>query len=221
MADGFAELLDRSNTFFRALARNNTRDWFEPRRAEYTNEIKKPAELLGDIMAEELARLTGARFKPKLFRIHRDVRFSKDKTPYNAHLHLMWSGDDPAAPSWFFGSSPDYCTLFTGLPGLSGAALTRFRAMIDRGGDALKVAMAKAETDVGACLSDFGAAPLKRVPRPFDADHPHGDLLRRKSLILGAPPAGDWRDTGFLPALTATARGLLPVWRVLNAGMTA
>jgi hypothetical protein len=58
----------------------------------YRDEIKKPAELMADLFAEDLARHTGkCRMVSKVFRIHRDVRFSKDKTPYNTHLHLLWS----------------------------------------------------------------------------------------------------------------------------------
>jgi uncharacterized protein (DUF2461 family) len=53
---------------------------------------------MSDLFAEDLARLTGKPHVPKVFRIHRDVRFSKDKTPYNTHLHLMWSRPGDAVP---------------------------------------------------------------------------------------------------------------------------
>ncbi len=94
MSDGFSELIDESNRFFLELKANNTREWFQDRKDFYTAEIKKPAELLADLLAEDLNRLTGVPHKPKLFRIHRDVRFSKDKTPYNAHLHFQWNRPD-------------------------------------------------------------------------------------------------------------------------------
>ena len=116
MADGFADLIEVSNRFFAELKVNNTREWFQDRKDFYNTDIKKPAELLADLLAEDLNRLTGNPHKPKLFRIHRDVRFSKDKTPYNPHLHFQWSRPDTAtAPNWFLGSSPDYLIVAMGV----------------------------------------------------------------------------------------------------------
>lgn len=216
MADGFAELIDRSNTFFAGLAENNRKDWFEPRKDSFVRDIRKPAELLGDLFAEDLARRTGVAHRPKLFRIYRDVRFSKDKTPYNAHLHLLWrqSGEGPA-PAWFFGSAPDYLSFGLGLMDLRGPALTRFRAFIDRHGAALEAAMARAARR-GAGLSDWGPPPLKRVPAPYGADHPQAGLLKRRALALHVPLTDGWRATGLLPAMGEAAQTLMPVWTILH-----
>lgn len=219
MADGYTELIDRANEFFAALARNNTRDWFEPRKAAYVAEIRKPAERLGDRLAGDIARLTGKPHRPKLFRIYRDVRFSRDKTPFNPHLHLMWTQAAPDAPAWFFGAAPDYLVLGVGLMGPKGAALTRYRALVDSRGTALSDAIAAAAAGVGARISNWGPAPLKRVPKPFDPDHPQGDLLRRKALALDADLPADWRAAGLTASVDRVAAALLPVWRILDQGM--
>ena len=155
--------------------------------------------------------------KSKLFRIHRDIRFSKDKTPYNTHLHMMWrpSGSE-TAPVFFFGSSPDYLSVGAGVAGLSGPRLARYRSAVDRDGDAIVDALETAHEGVGATLTDWGAPPLKRVPKPYDPDHPHGELLKRKSLTVGCELPDDWRDRGLVPSVNACARGLLPVWIWLN-----
>lgn len=218
MSDGFAELIDRSNAFFAELARNNSRDWFAPRKDHYTTEIRRPAELLADLVAEDLSRLTGTAHSAKVFRIYRDVRFSKDKSPYTPHLHISWrpSKGPEAAPQWFFGSAPDYLVLCTGLPDLSGDSLTRWRTFVDAEGDSLAEGIELAERQIGARMSGWGVAPLKRVPKPYAPDHPHGNLLKRKSLVLEAPPRSDWRDAGLIPALRATAEGFLPLWRLLS-----
>jgi uncharacterized protein (TIGR02453 family) len=217
MSDGFPDLIDSANGFFRDLAENNTREWFEPRKAQYTDTIRKPAALLADLVAEDLGRLTGHSHAAKLFRIHRDVRFSKDKSPYNPHLHMMWSqtGPDPR-PVWFFGVAPDYITVGMGSTGLSGARLADYRALVDAKGPALEKAIAAARDEVGATLSDWGPPPLKRVPKPYAPDHPHGDLLRRKGLTLSAPLPEDWRNRGVIPSLGATMAGLRPVWALLD-----
>ena len=64
--------------------------------------------------------------------------------------------------------------------GLQGKPLTAYRALVDRRGDALQDAIDATKGD----MSEYGAVPLKRVPKPYDADHPHEALLRRKSLIV-------------------------------------
>ena len=132
MSDSFADLIDRAVGFFTELQANNRKDWYEERKAFYTAEIKKPAELLASVLRDDLTAKTEVSHKEKLFRIHRDVRFSKDKTPYNTHLHLMWSSPKDGGPTWFFGASPDYLVVGTGMMGLQGAALTKFRAWSTR-----------------------------------------------------------------------------------------
>ncbi len=219
MSDDFAGLIDTANAFFAELKANNRKDWFEPRKTHYRDAIRKPAELLADLLAEDLGRLTGKPQKPKVFRVHRDVRFSADKTPYNPHLHLMWSqaGVD-LAPVWFFGASPDYLIVGAGLPGLSGPALNRYRALVDEAGSELAAAIETAQAN-GAELSDWGPPPLKRVPKPYAPDHPQAELLKRKALTMSAPLPEGWRETGLVAGILAAAGMLHPVWTLLDAGL--
>ncbi|MBY4894091.1 DUF2461 domain-containing protein [Rhodobacteraceae bacterium N5(2021)] len=211
MSDGFDTLITRANAFFTDLRADNTKAFYEGHKALYNAEIKKPAELLADLMAEDLAKATGKAHKPKVFRIHRDVRFSKDKTPYNTHLHLMWQRPS-LGPAWFFGASPEYLILGMGIMGLEKDSLTTYRNMVDRDGDDLTDAMAAS----GAQLSDWGPAPLKRVPKPFDQDHPHADLLKRKSFALTADLPEGWQDKGLLKTLNRMIPAILPVWKILD-----
>jgi uncharacterized protein (TIGR02453 family) len=218
MSDGFAEMIHRARAFFRDLADTNTREFYEARKEVYTAEIRKPAELLADLLAEDLARATGRPHAPKVFRIQRDVRFSKDKTPYNTHLHLLWSRPGPAtAPAWFFGAAPAYVTYGMGLPGLEKDDLATYRRLVDTQGDALAGDMEAARDAGRVTLSDWGPPPLKRVPNPYDADHPHGDLLKRKAFILHAPLPDGWEETGLVRTLGALTETLLPLWRRLDA----
>lgn len=220
MADGFDEMITEARAFFTDLKANNTKDWFEPRKDTYTKRIKKPAELLADLFAENLERITGATMKPKVFRIYRDVRFSKDKTPYNAHLHISWFRPGAGErPGWFFGAAPEYLLLGTGLPGLSGPALAKFRAEIDTDGAELQARLAEAGRGAAAHLSDFGPEPLKRVPKPYAADHPQADLLKRKALFLQSDLPEEWAQDGLIASLRARAKVLHPVWQWLDEAM--
>ena len=218
MADGFEQMVDAGLALFTELRANNSKAWFEPRKAHYKDAIAGPAAFFADLVAEDIARLTGAAHTPKVFRIYRDVRFSKDKTPLNTHLHIMWQPpeQEALAPAWFWGLSPDYFIVGMGVMGLQGPALTRFRQGIDRHGDALQAALDDA-SDVGVEISDWGPEPLKRVPKPYDADHPHADLLKRKALAVSAPMPEDWRADGVVKATERRVRDLLPVWKVLTS----
>ncbi len=210
MSDGFTDFLDRTQAFCRELAQNNTKDWFEPRKAKWKADVEAPAKLLGEIMAEEISRMTGAPHTAKLFRIHRDVRFSKDKSPYKTHLALLWASADAddLAPSFYFGIEPDSTTFGCGTPGFDKEALIRYRAMVDAWGAPLSDIIEAS----GARIIRIGPPPLKRVPKPYDADHPQGGLLKRKSLALGVDLPAGWRDTGdgLVAALTDCTERLLP-----------
>jgi uncharacterized protein (TIGR02453 family) len=214
MSDGFADMIHAAMGFFAKLKADNTRDFFEAHKAFYTGEIRKPAELMADLFAEDLARATGKAHGPKVFRIHRDVRFSKDKTPYNAHLHILWSRPGTAVtPAWFFGAAPEYLTFGMGVMGLEKDALARYRRMVDDDGDALTAAMAQG----GLSLSDWGPDPLKRVPKPYAEDHPQAELLKHKAFAVSTSLPDGWEDAGLLPALNALVQPMLPVWRILDA----
>lgn len=217
MADGFEQMVDAAVPFFTELAANNSKAWFEPHKDRYTADIKKPAEFMADLLAEDLARVTGKAHIPKVFRIYRDVRFSKDKTPLNPRLHVMWSSadKDALAPAWFCGLSPTYFRAGMGVMGLQGESLTRYRAFVDAWGDGLSDAV----DDVlakGGQLSDWGPEPLKRVPKPYDPDHVHAEFLKRKALAVSIPMPEDWRALGLLKAINGRAKDLMPVWEMFD-----
>jgi uncharacterized protein (TIGR02453 family) len=217
MADGFEQMVDAAVPFFTELAANNSKAWFEPHKDRYTADIKKPAEFMADLLAEDLARVTGKAHSPKVFRIYRDVRFSKDKTPLNPRLHVMWSSadKDALAPAWFCGLSPTYFRVGMGVMGLQGESLTRYRAFVDAWGDGLSDAV-DGVLAKGGQLSDWGPEPLKRVPKPYDPGHVHAEFLKRKALAVSIPMPEDWRAQGVLKAINSQVKDLMPVWEMFD-----
>lgn len=195
-------LIPDARAFLGELKNNNSRDWFTAQKARYDADLKAPALALLDQVAADLERQTGDKVETKLFRPHRDVRFSKDKTPYHEHLHMLWTTPGMA---WFFGISPDYISAGGGRMGMQKETLDAFRARVDAAGDGLQ-----AELDALAAEGfRIGEPDLKRVPRPYDADHPHGALLRRKSMTA-------WMDFDQAPpdpakAVSAVFARLLPL----------
>lgn len=176
--DNLSKTITTARVFLDQLKANNNRDWFNEHKKEYEAAIKTPGTVLGNEMAARLTLLTGKEATPKLFRINRDIRFSKDKTPYNTHLHLLWS--DGSGPAFFFGLSPDYVTAGCGVMGLQKERLDAYRRAVDLHGDQLSSNVERLKNN-GYRLDE---PELKRVPAPFEKDHPHGQLLKRKSLAL-------------------------------------
>lgn len=185
--DGFAGFNQDALTYLAGLANNNTRVWFAQRKAIYEAEIAKPAKACAAALAEALGDLTGKPQTSKVLRIYRDVRFSKDKTPYHARVHMAFSpeGAGASTPMWFFGLDPDKLTLGAGVFAFDGDALARFR-QVAAGPDGAVLAQ---------CLSDLTAAgfvirapDLKRVPAGFDKTHPQSVLLRHKGVSVWTNP---------------------------------
>lgn len=79
-------------TFFRQLARNNTREWFQPRKAKYEEHVRGPMLDLVEQIVDDLRKFAVDHVVPPakaVYRIHRDTRFSNDKTPYKTHVAAL------------------------------------------------------------------------------------------------------------------------------------
>lgn len=182
MSDPYANLITQAQGFYTALSKDNTRDWWLAHKADYDTKLKSPALALVDDMRAPLEQLSGEAITHKLFRPHRDVRFSKDKTPYSTHLHMMWTvaGGGRQDPVFFFGIAPDHVTVGAGMTGFDKPVLEDWRKFVDLDGPRV------AGIIDGVTAHGFTPreAALKRVPPTFDANHPQGDLLKHKSFVL-------------------------------------
>lgn len=175
----YETLVPDARAFLGALRENNSRDWFKTRKSEYVARLREPAKALLAETAPMLEKLVGRPMETKLFRIERDVRFSKDKTPYNAHLHMLWrEADREAGPGWFLGIGLDYLRAGWGWMAWTPAQAAAWRSAVD-GPDGAAIGAA-----IRASGMETPAPELKRVPAPFAADHPLSAHLRRKSLAL-------------------------------------
>ncbi|WP_375691123.1 TIGR02453 family protein [Pseudooceanicola sp. LIPI14-2-Ac024] len=208
----FDTFIPGARDFLARLRAENTRDWFTAHKAEYDATIKDPAERLLAEMAPRLAAITGAEVKQKLFRPQRDIRFSKDKTPYKDHCHVLWHAPAGSSVGYFFGVSPDYLRIGAGVMEFSKGTLDAWRAMVaGPDGAALLAELAALEAEG----FDVSEPQMKRVPAPYDKDDPAEALLRRKSLTVWADatePVADLpglleaRFTRFAPLCAMLAR---------------
>jgi uncharacterized protein (TIGR02453 family) len=204
--------------FLKDLKANNTRDWFQANKKTYEAAVKKPAPAFAEVMAGEIEGLTGTPHKPKLFRINRDIRFSKDKTPYNTHIHISWMAvdGDAGTPAWMFGLSPEYCTIGCGVFEFPREALEIYRRRIaSNEGDELGRLIDQLKK-TGYRINE---PALKRVPAGFPDDHPYVELSLHKGIVM-------WRDMEGPEAATKSDiigrclqyfGELMPVWTFLRA----
>ena len=218
----FTGIGKRALPFFKALAFHQSKDWFEANRAIYEEDVKGP---LGALAEEVGAALANAKIPIKgdeksLFRIHRDVRFSKDKSPYktNAGLAMTRSGSKTDPGVLYFHLSPEECFGAAGFYHPEPQDLARMRRAIVREPAAYRrmvAALAKADL----ALSDDDAA--KRASAEFAAVT-EPDLLaavRRKSMYCVRPikEAQIYKPT-LVAAMLEFAKDALPL---LNWGWSA
>ncbi|MGI9356142.1 MAG: DUF2461 domain-containing protein [Rhizobiaceae bacterium] len=198
--------------FLKDLKANNNRDWFQANKKTYEAMVKSPAAEVGAALNEQIEMLAGTPYRAKIFRINRDVRFSKDKTPYNTHVHMAFSPEDggPIKPMWFFGLDTEKLVLGAGVFEFPKDRLESWRERVaSEEGEELLEILVKLKRN-GARV---GEPALKRVPKPYDADHPREELLRHKGLAvwLDAPN----QDFGFGDKAAANCakefRKLLPL----------
>jgi len=169
--------------FLTQLQANNNRDWFAVHKADYDVYVKDASVAFCRLMIDALDGLTGTAHQSKIFRIYRDVRFAKDKTPYKPYQHILFAAGDhrQTTSAWFFGLEPDRLTLGAGKFSFDGESLVRYREAVAGKRGAELAQIVEGLQGQGARLNE---PQLKRVPSGYDKDHPRADLLRRKGLAL-------------------------------------
>lgn len=175
--------------FLRALSRNNDRDWFQAHRDDYEAEVREPALMFIRIMERHVRRVSphltakDSRVGGSLMRIHRDVRFSKDKRPYKTNLGIQFrheAGKDVHAPGLYFHVEPRRVFLGCGMWRPDRDSLRAVRDAI--AGDPAgwrRVRDAKRFREAW----QLGGESLKRAPRGYAEDHPMIEDLKRTDHI--------------------------------------
>lgn len=174
--------------FLRELARDNRREWFLENRERYERHVRAPALALIVAFAPRLARLSPhfvADPRPQggsLFRIHRDVRFSRDKSPYKTHVGIHFRHEraaDVHAPGFYFHLEPGSVFAALGIWCPPMPVLRTIREALVADPDGWRAATrGRAFRRHWQLESEM----LARVPRGYPADHPLAEDLRRKSF---------------------------------------
>jgi uncharacterized protein (TIGR02453 family) len=180
---------DKTFKFLRALARNNEREWFHAHKEDYEQHLRQPfLRLITDLQPDVLAVSEHYRADPKavggsLFRIHRDTRFSNDKTPYKP-----WSGarffhersKQIEAPSFYLHVQPGNCFVGAGLWHPVPDTQRKIRQFIFDNPGSWKAAV---QAPAFKRRFDMDGESLSRPPRGFPADHELIADLKRKNFV--------------------------------------
>lgn len=188
---------DKTFRFLRGLARHNDREWFAAHRGDYEQHLKAPFQrLITDLQPELPAISPHYRADPRgtggsLFRIHRDTRFSSDKTPYKpwggARFFHARSKQVPA-PSFYLHVQPGNCFLGAGLWHPEPDVQRRIRNFLADNPAGWRQAV---HTPAFRRRFEFWGESLVRPPRGFPADHPLIGDLKRKDFTAGRALADD------------------------------
>ena len=197
----FSRFTPAALTFLRGLARNNAKPWFEERRPVYEREILGPLKLFAEELDVRFARLAPEFVAPPkraLFRIHRDVRFSNDKSPYKTHAAL-WvfhrdagrgvGRDAHGGAGFYFHLQPEASVVAAGFWMPPRPLLSVLRERIAEEQRAFeRIVKAPAFTRrFGGLTDDEAGVRLKRVPRGFAPEHPAAHWLRFNSFTASRP----------------------------------
>jgi len=197
--------------FFRDLKSNNNREWFKDNKPRYQAAVQEPMSAFITAMAPYLKRISPhyvADPRPNggsMFRIHRDTRFSNDKTPYKTHAACHFrhaAGRDVNAPGFYAHFATDTLMFGGGVWQPGPESLAAIREMIaDNPVAWSKITSAKPVKLRGGVQGER----LKRPPKGYATGHPHIEDLKLKSFYVMAAAEPKRARSGDLPAEVAGA----------------
>ncbi len=173
-------------TFYERLELDNSKPYWTGHKAVYEQAVRAPMLALAELVADEFGPL-------HLFRPHRDMRFSKDKSPYKTNVGAVTEGE--GGEIYYVQLAADGLTAGSGYYFMAADQMARHRAAIDDddAGHQVEAIVAAAET---AGYRITAQDELKTAPRGYRRDHPRIRLLRLKGLVaMRSFEPGPWLST--------------------------
>jgi uncharacterized protein (TIGR02453 family) len=208
-------------SFLRSLKRNNDREWFRARKAEYEHHVRVPMVAVIERLAVDFGRFApelDASPKRCIYRIYRDTRFSDDKTPLKTHIaaSFRWRGlPKHRGAGLYFEVTPGWVWMGGGFYAPETADLARIRQHIsDTHPELHRLTRAPAFRRTFQALE---GEQLTRLPRGFAKDDPAGAYLKYRNFLAGREfPPTLATSAAFYPTLLGTFRAVMPIVRFLN-----
>lgn len=212
--------------FLRELKANNSRPWFQANKERYEREVREPmlcfiadfgleARKISPYIVADPRKAGGS-----MFRIHRDTRFAKDKSPYKTSAAARFShadGRDVHAPGFYLHMEPGQVFAGAGVWRPDATTLGRIRDAIVAEPEGWRRALSGKAFKAHCAL---GGAALKRPPRGYDPDHPLIEDLKRKDFItVSRFTERDACAADFLSRFTRACRAAAPLQKFLTAAL--
>lgn len=175
-------------SFLRALKRNNRRDWFQPRKEKFEALIKAPMLELIECLNQQLMDFAPQYITPPqkaVYRIYRDTRFSKDKTPYKTHVSAIFPHSHAVKREgavFYFHFTEKELLIFGGAWAPERDELLAYRAHLAEHHEEFRRILA--EKQLKRLVGSLEGEQLSRMPKGFCEDHPAESLLRHRQWYL-------------------------------------
>ncbi|WNJ21441.1 DUF2461 domain-containing protein [Pontibacter sp. G13] len=171
--------------FLSNLASNNHKEWFDENRSDYEAAKENMLEVVDQLLdglSEHHPEMASIRPKDCLFRINRDIRFSKNKAPYKVNMgaYMNPGGKKSPLPGYYLHIQPGDCFVGGGIYKPAAEHLKLIRSHIEQYPDELRAIM-KSE-DFVSTFGEIRGEELKSAPKGYPKDHPDIDLLRKKGF---------------------------------------
>ena len=205
-------------SFFKKLEKNNNREWFEQHKPEF-KALETTVKQFGEALKDQLNQHDSIdRFK--LFRVYRDVRFSKDKTPYKIHFGLTWHRTKPEyRGGYYLHLKPNDIFLACGFWDPNPADLKRIRQEIDMDADEYRNIIN--EPNFKRIWGKLQGDAVKTAPKGYAKDHPNIDLLRHKQhIFMVRYTEEDVAAADFLDRLDTALQAVRPFVDYMSAVLT-
>ena len=208
--------------FLRGLRKNNTREWFQPRKEVFEAEVRQPMEELVGLVNHELGKFAPehiAEPKKAVYRIYRDTRFSSDKTPYKTHIAANFPRqglEKHAAAGYYFSVSDEEIEIAGGVYMPDKEGLLAIRTHI--AGAATRFTKIVSEKKLVGVLGGLQGEALSRVPKGFDPAHAAADFLKMKQwMFFQTLPGATWMTSpGLLKEVVSRFKLVAPLVEFLN-----
>ncbi len=211
--------------FLKDLKKNNNKPWFDEHRKEYEtakSDFYSLTEQLIKTIAGFDAPIGHLSAKECLFRINRDVRFSKDKSPYKTNMAAYFNkaGKKGSGAGYYLHIEPGKSVAAGGIWMPEPAVLANIRQEIDYSFDKWKKIIGKADFKKTFTEGVKSSESLVRPPKGYDETNRAIEFLKMKSFIVSKPFADkDILNKGFIAAVSKTCNSMKPVIDFLNTAL--
>ncbi len=207
--------------FLRDLAANNNREWFKAHKSDYDTSVREPLLALVDELGTALLEHSpGYLCDPRksVYRIYRDIRFSKNKAPYKTHAAAVFPPlglERHAGAGFYFHFSAEELLVGGGVYAPGSRELRSIRQQI--AGDPAELREILGTAAFRKAFGDLEGQQLKRVPQGFPKDHPAADLLVFKQFLAGTTlPAEEIEKRTVAALIDRLFRTISPLLAYLN-----